>query len=162
LGLRKSPGTARDRRFIRTCTGDPAPGRTIRASAILWSHDVRARIFGARWDEMTHFPRIAFAVVILSIGVIAQTEHGNAPFCPLRPNDKNPFLRLISVEEPSRSTLQNGIDLTRVIPPQEFRRHRLIAVIAVSPKISIWPSESLLSPPDACDFAHINSLRSIH
>jgi len=117
---------------------------------------------GAGWAEMMHFSKVAVAFITVSIGLVAQTPHGSAYFCPLTPKDKNPFLSLMAVEQTSSTTPQNGIDLRRVIPPVEFRRHRLTNARAVSPRTSIWPPEPPLWPPDQCEFTHTDVQRSIH
>ena len=126
------------------------------------SRDIRAKMAGAGWAEMMHFSKVAVALITVSIGLVAQTPHGSAHFCPLTPKDKNPFLSLMAVEQASSTTPQNGIDLRRVIPPLEFRRHRLIKARAVSPRTSIWPPEPPLWPPDQCEFTNTDVQRSIH
>src|SRR5215469_8105129 len=113
-------------------------------------------------DGVMYFLRIAVALIAVSVGVVAQTAHGNLPFCPLTPKDKNPFLSLMAVESASSSTHQNVINFTRVTPPLEFRRHRLKAKAAVSPRASIWLPEPPLWTPDECQSAHTDVGRSIH
>src|SRR5215469_11181719 len=106
-------------------------------------------------DEVMYFSRIAVALITVSVGVIAQTAHGTLPLCPLTPKDKNSFLSLMAVESASRSNHQNVINLMRVTPPLEFRRHGLIkAKAAVSPRALIWPPEPPLWTSDECQSAH--------
>jgi len=131
---------------------------------MLQQHDIGVKMAGARWAEMLYFSRVAVALIIVSIGGVAQASHGNAYFCPLIPKDKNPFLSLMAVEQPSSTIPQHGFDLTRVIPPPEFRRHRLVKERAVSPKTSFWPPEPplRLAAAQACESTHTDVQGSIH
>lgn len=111
---------------------------------------------------MKYLSRVAVALITLSIGAVAQTPHGNAYFCSLIPKEKNPFLNMIAIEHHPSTTPQNGIDWTRVLPPSEFSRHRLIEPKAVSPRTSFWPQEPPSRPAEGCEFTHTNVQRSIH
>jgi len=108
---------------------------------------------------MKYLSRVAVALITLSIGVVAQTPHGNAYFCSLMPKDKNLFLDMMAIELLPSTTPQKWHRLDEVAPPPEFRRHRLVEAKAVSPRTSFWPQEPLSRPAEECDFT---VRRSIH
>jgi hypothetical protein len=56
------------------------------------NRDIGAKMADAGWAEMMHFSRVTVALITVSIGVVAQTPHGSAYFCPLTPNIRIPFL----------------------------------------------------------------------
>ena len=77
------------------------------------------------WRDVMCFPRLAIAVVAVSMSVAAQTphQHGQAYLwylCEWESEYKNLFPRPVVVEL-QLTPLQTGIDLTKVVSPPEFR-----------------------------------------
>ena len=70
-----------------------------------------------------YFSRLAISTLAASISVVAQTPRHSeyVLFCPT-PNHRNPFVHTV-VRDESNNLLQTGIDVNRVTPPREFRRH---------------------------------------
>ena len=105
------------------------------------------------------FSRLAIAVVAVSGSLIAQTPQrsGFAYLCESRPTYENPFPRSVVLKQQSTSLLQNGIDLTKIIPPPEFQRHGLtvIHLREASQQPSLWPIEG-------CQLIHIDEKDRIH
>jgi hypothetical protein len=97
-------------------------------------------------NDVMHVPKLAMAVVAVSISVVAQTrqQHGYGYICEPELKYKNPFPHTAVIEQQS-TLLHTGIDLTKVIPPTEFRR--LIKARAVSQRTSFWPPEPPLGLP---------------
>ena len=96
-----------------------------------------------------YFPKLAIAVLAVSMSVAAQTpqQHGQAYlwYCEPESKYKNLFPRPVVVE--LQTPLQNGIDLTKLISPPEFRPNGNGLKIADKMLISLQPP---LSPSEAC------------
>jgi hypothetical protein len=98
--------------------------------------------------DVMSFPKLAIAVLAVSMSVAAQTpqQHGQAYLCEPESEYKNLFPRPVVVELQS-TPLQTGIDLTKVISPPEFRPNGNSLKIADKTLISLQPP---LSPSEPC------------
>jgi hypothetical protein len=103
-----------------------------------------------------YFPKLAIAVVAVSMSVAAQTpqQHGQVYLCERESEYKSLFPRPVLVELQS-TPLQTGIDLTKVISPPEFRPNGNGFKIADKMLIIV---QHPLSPSDPCQLIRLGAI----
>jgi hypothetical protein len=116
-------------------------------------------MFRRVWRDIMHFPRLAIAVVAVSMSVVAQTPQRSsyAYFCPSELNmHRNPFLRSASFEPSSSTLLHSRMDWRKLTPPREFRPHDLTALDTMGVNLHF------ITSPFGCVLVHIDEKGRIH
>ena len=106
-----------------------------------------------------NFSRLAIAVAVLSMSVVAQTPRHSEYllFCPSQTPHRNPFIRDVEDESPY-IVLKSHVDLKNLITPAEFQCHVLLSDTTKSHSSTF----RLWRPPEGCELIHINEKGQIH